>query len=357
MIRTTSYLIFFLFAIMVGWVIDSGYRSLVSKRWTNAGYFIGPFCPIYGFGGILLLLMVSYISDMPFLVRCVVYFIGMSMVELIGGLFSTHILKVRLWDYSDAPFNILGQVDLLHSFYWLILALIFEGTGWPMIDFLNTRAVELAQWLDIGIFTLAIGLMIAALVRKMVKERSRVKPFISEGTPKVLWKHMEELNGQYEKTMEQIDNELIIPSEKHTKDWLDRNEHYLEDINNNLKRIQEDLHRVRHNVHLGHLEKDLNRISRSVSERRNDLKRLRDLEKKVVENDPVYQKFRSELEKMRSTLRGRMESSQKMIQWKSYTLRRGHSFHPSAFLDRFPAWQAGWKKRKEDLLIIIKHRG
>ena len=196
MVQISSFIIFFLLGTMAGWILDSGYRSLVDRKWTNAGYFIGPFCPIYGFGGIMLLFLVSVFNGYPLLVRCVIYFVAMTMVELIGGLFSTYILKVKLWDYSDAPFNLFGQVDLLHSFYWLILALSFEGLVWPIFTYINEFAT-IQVWVDYTVFSLFILSFSVALARKMVKERRKVKPFIKEGTPKVLWKHLDKVNEIY----------------------------------------------------------------------------------------------------------------------------------------------------------------
>ena len=49
----TIYLIEFLIFLFIGWVIDSAYRSVASSKLRNSGYFKGPFCPIYGFGGTL----------------------------------------------------------------------------------------------------------------------------------------------------------------------------------------------------------------------------------------------------------------------------------------------------------------
>ncbi|MFQ9872299.1 MAG: putative ABC transporter permease [Oscillospiraceae bacterium] len=48
------------------------------------------------------------------LVTCVEYFVGC----IVNG-----VLNLRVWDYSNQPFNLLGQVCLLYSFLWALLAL------------------------------------------------------------------------------------------------------------------------------------------------------------------------------------------------------------------------------------------
>ncbi len=354
MIRITSFLIFFLFATMIGWLIDSGYRSIVDKRWTNAGFFIGPFCPIYGFGGLLLLLMVSFMNDLPFIARCGIYFLGMSLVEFVGGVFTTKVLKVRLWDYSDAPMNVMGHVDLLHSVYWLILALLFEGTVWPVIEFLNTTATELAQWVDIMVFTTALIMMAFALVRKMVKERSRVRPFITEGAPPAVSKQLEELNDRYEVLMGKLDKGIVSPSERSVKRWFDSNEHYLEDINRGIGELQGEVGRIKHTAAMRHIERDLGDISGKVSMRLKDLNTLRERNLRKLDGTPEVKAFTKELGTMRSSMVRRMERTSRRLEWRSYILRRGRSFNPMAFLDRFPAWQTGWRIRKRDLITLIR---
>jgi uncharacterized membrane protein len=317
MIRTTSFLIFFIFATIIGWIIDSGYRSFMERRWVNAGYFIGPFCPIYGFGGLLLLVMVSYISGMPLLIRCIFYFIGMTMVEFMGGIFTTKVLKVRLWDYSHAPFNILGHVDLLHSFYWLLLAIVFEGTVWPIIRFLNTEALQVALWLDIIIASMAVSAMVFALIRKMAKERKRIKPFVRGSKPDALWKHLDHINQQYEKLMDEIDKEVVGPSERNTKAWFEKREHYLDSLHDRVDEIQEELDRIKDVAQISQMQKDLKRLSKTLTKRKNDIHSLRSLLAKGPLDLIKVKQFKEDFKNVEKLIRGRVGRSRKKLEWQS----------------------------------------
>ena len=58
-----------------------------------------------------------------------------TSVELIFGLIFNVVLKKAVWDYSNMPFNIGGQVCLLYSFFWMILSLLFI----PLADKINKR--------------------------------------------------------------------------------------------------------------------------------------------------------------------------------------------------------------------------
>ena len=56
-----------------------------------------------------------------------------TSVELIFGIIFNIFLKKDVWDYSDKPLNIGGQVCALYSFFWTILSIIFI----PLADKLN----------------------------------------------------------------------------------------------------------------------------------------------------------------------------------------------------------------------------
>ena len=337
---------------MIGWVIDSAYRSLVDRKWTNAGYFIGPFCPIYGFGGITLLFLVSGFEGYPFFARCGIYFLAMTLVELIGGFFSTHVLKVRLWDYSDAPFNLFGQVDILHSFYWVVLAVLFEGLVWPVFTFINEFS-DIVVWVDYTIFSTFLIAFSFALGRKMIKERRRVKPFIREGTPESMWKYLDRLNDQYVNLLGRVDEVLLIPAENRSRDFLEEREYILEQTHENVDTIRRDLARLRGRIPTSRLENELaffNRELKERSERIRELKVIKDSKKRHIEIENfVRRSNRSNLEFLK-----RVENSSSLVSWMTYVKKRGRSFHPFSFLDRFPEWHGGWKKRKEDLFTLLR---
>ena len=46
-------------------------------------------------------------------------------IEYIFGVVFNIVLKRNVWDYSDRPFNLNGQVCLLYSFFWFLLCLVF----------------------------------------------------------------------------------------------------------------------------------------------------------------------------------------------------------------------------------------
>lgn len=48
-----------------------------------------------------------------------------TVIEFISGCVINLWLGWNVWDYSNLPFNILGQVSLLFCFFWMILAMFW----------------------------------------------------------------------------------------------------------------------------------------------------------------------------------------------------------------------------------------
>ena len=50
--------------------------------------------------------------------------LGITFIEFISGCIINLWLGMSVWDYSNLPFNILGQVCLLFSIFWYFLSLL-----------------------------------------------------------------------------------------------------------------------------------------------------------------------------------------------------------------------------------------
>lgn len=61
--------------------------------------------------------------DMPLRVQMFCSAIIVTVTEFIAGVILNIWLGLNIWDYSNLPCNILGQVCLLYTFLWFILSL------------------------------------------------------------------------------------------------------------------------------------------------------------------------------------------------------------------------------------------
>ncbi len=56
--------------------------------------------------------------------KCVIGSLTVTAIEFIFGVVFNIILKKGVWDYSDKPFNLFGQICLLFSVLWGLLSIV-----------------------------------------------------------------------------------------------------------------------------------------------------------------------------------------------------------------------------------------
>lgn len=66
----------------------------------------------------------QYTWEMPLVLQIVISTISITLLELFAGIILNIILKLNIWDYSQQPFNFLGQICPLYSFFWSILSFL-----------------------------------------------------------------------------------------------------------------------------------------------------------------------------------------------------------------------------------------
>jgi uncharacterized membrane protein len=117
---------FFVFSLL-GWIIEALYRSMVDRRFINPGFLMGPYLPIYGFGGLIILAGYALLPSYSLPVRAVFYFVSLTALEFLVGFFMEKIFGIRLWDYRSRRFNLYGYVCLRFSLHWTVLAVMAEA--------------------------------------------------------------------------------------------------------------------------------------------------------------------------------------------------------------------------------------
>ncbi|HHX54860.1 MAG TPA: hypothetical protein GX705_00735 [Clostridiales bacterium] len=64
-----------------------------------------------------------YTWDMALLSQMLISTLIITSVELIAGLIVNKWLGLNVWDYSDMPYNFLGQICLVYSNLWFLISL------------------------------------------------------------------------------------------------------------------------------------------------------------------------------------------------------------------------------------------
>lgn len=96
-------------------------------KFINRGFLIGPICPIYGIGGILIMLLLNKYSKDP-LVLFIMSILICSILEYSTSFIMEKLFKNRWWDYSNMKFNINGRICLETMIPFGVLAIcLFYG--------------------------------------------------------------------------------------------------------------------------------------------------------------------------------------------------------------------------------------
>ena len=107
----SSLFLCFLVYSFIGWVWEGLVSLVMRHKIVNRGFLNGPYCPIYGTGALLFVLINHFFDGnlavlflLGGLVACILEYLTSWVMELI--------FHARWWDYSDKKFNINGRVCL-----------------------------------------------------------------------------------------------------------------------------------------------------------------------------------------------------------------------------------------------------
>lgn len=91
--------------------MEVGCKLVEFKKFINRGFLIGPYCPIYGWGCILIIILLNKYTNDP-LVLFIMAIVICSILEYFTSYFMEKLFKARWWDYSRRKFNINGRICL-----------------------------------------------------------------------------------------------------------------------------------------------------------------------------------------------------------------------------------------------------
>ena len=117
------YFLYFMFYSFIGWTMEVLVSLWNKKKFVNRGFLIGPYCPIYGWGVILILKIIGN-NTQDFLSVFLKSILICSLLEYFTSYFMEKIFNVRWWDYSQKKFNINGRICLETMLPFGILASI-----------------------------------------------------------------------------------------------------------------------------------------------------------------------------------------------------------------------------------------
>lgn len=178
----TTYQLFWIFFIgcFLGVALESIWCVLRNKRIeSRTGLVYGPFNLVYGFGALLMTLLLSRLAG-----RRDLWIFACG--ALIGGLYEylCSVVQETLfgtvsWDYGNFPLNLHGRINLLYCFFWGLLALVWVKDFLPRVCALIARippAVGHPLALACFVFMVFNSILSACVVYRMQQRHAHIAP-------------------------------------------------------------------------------------------------------------------------------------------------------------------------------------
>ena len=108
-----EFIIFIIFGLMYVTI------ELLYRGHTHYSMFI-----VGGVCGVLIGLINDNTPNIPLLPQCVLGAVIITVIELLTGLFLNVYLGLNVWDYSNQPFNFMGQICPQFCIIWCILSIL-----------------------------------------------------------------------------------------------------------------------------------------------------------------------------------------------------------------------------------------
>ena len=157
MMSICHYFLIFIIYSFIGWAMEVILTLIKTGRFVNRGFLIGPCCPIYGFGSLLITsLLKPYTHD--FIALFVLATAICMILEYITSYLMEKLFKARWWDYSDQKYNINGRICLETAVPFGLGALLVVYAIHPVvIDLLGTMNDTTTFILGVTIFVLFLA--------------------------------------------------------------------------------------------------------------------------------------------------------------------------------------------------------
>lgn len=103
------YFLLFIIYSFIGWAMEVVCKLIEKHKFVNRGFLIGPVCPIYGWGCLAIILLLSRYKSNPLELFIMIIFVC-SILEYFTSYIMEKLFKVRWWDYTKNKFNLNGRI-------------------------------------------------------------------------------------------------------------------------------------------------------------------------------------------------------------------------------------------------------
>lgn len=227
-----TYFLLFIIYSFIGWLLELAFSFFELKKIVNRGFLIGPYCPIYGAGCLLLVLLLSKYTDEP-LVLFALSIIVCSVLEYVTSWLMEKIFKLRWWDYSNMKFNINGRICLETMVPFGIIGVIVVKYVNPffldILGMLNYHTLSIIAIVIMSLFIIDVFISFNVVFNLKSVTRNVTKDSTEE-IKKAVHKFIHNNMFMYERIVKAFPNMSKI-----IKDQKEKTKKFIADINEKTK--------------------------------------------------------------------------------------------------------------------------
>lgn len=186
---------------------------------SRKGLIWGPFCPVYGVGATILIILLEKYKNNPIKLFIIGSITG-NIIEYILSYTLEAIYGIKFWDYSYVGLNLNGRICIRYSIFWGMLSVLLIKGIKPYIDKI-IDTIPNKKPLNISIIILlAIDCIVTVWAINTYQNRVLAKYYNTETKKKI--------NNIEEKLFSNDKMKKTFPNLRYTDEF--GKEHYLRDM-------------------------------------------------------------------------------------------------------------------------------
>lgn len=167
-------LLFFAYSV-IGWAWETVYCSIKARKFQYRGFLAGPYCPIYGFAVVTILLSTDQFSR-NVIGLFIIGFIVATIFEFFASVILERAFHLKLWDYSNLWGNLDGRVAPAISLFWGIsVVILVKWVQPPMMQMVNWVEAQTNQLGSIIVaFIMSIDTVVTVINTRQFRENAAI---------------------------------------------------------------------------------------------------------------------------------------------------------------------------------------
>lgn len=160
---------------VVGFVLETLYALVRTHEFQiRVGLVFGPFIPVYGLGAVAItLLLWRMYNQKDVMIFLASMFIG-GAFEYLCSFVQQAVFGTVSWEYSDSPLNIGGRTNLMYSFFWGILGLVWVKDLYPALSRRIQKVPKRVGRVLTVVFTVLMAVDVLLSVGAVYRQSERV---------------------------------------------------------------------------------------------------------------------------------------------------------------------------------------